>query len=105
MISNSTELELLFVTTFSPSTCGSHTPQDQYKKKKTVGRNAEFLMLKYVIPCFLTEAIPLCNNNCIIYTVNTQQHQYSNIGYAIGYTMATCFDLNRHHQANKEHFV
>jgi len=36
----------------------------------------------------LTEAIPLCN---ILYTVSTQ-HQYSDIMYAIGYTVATCFD-------------
>ena len=25
--------------------------------------------------------------------------------YTIGYTVATCFDLNGHRQANKEHFV
>ena len=31
-------------------------------------------------------------NPCIIYTVSTQQHQYSNTMYAIGYTVATCFD-------------
>jgi len=31
----------------------------------------------------------------ILYTVSTQQHQYSNITHAIGYTMATCFDRKR----------
>ena len=43
--------------------------------------------------------------NNALYTISTQQRQSSNIMYAIGYTMATCFDLNGHHQANKEHFV
>jgi len=38
----------------------------------------------------------------ILYTVSTQQHQYSDIMYAVGYSMATC---SYHHQANKEHFV
>jgi len=28
----------------------------------------------------------------ILYTVSTQQHQYSDIMYAIGYTVATYFD-------------
>ena len=40
----------------------------------------------------------------ILYTVSTQ-HQYDDIMYAIGYTVTTCFDLNGHHQADKEHFV
>jgi len=31
----------------------------------------------------------------IIYTVSTQQHQYSNIMYVTGYTVATCFDRKR----------
>ena len=31
----------------------------------------------------------------ILYTVSTQQHQYSDIMYAIGYTVATCFDRKR----------
>ena len=39
--------------------------------------------------------------NNILYTVSTQQHQYSNIMYAIGYNVATCFDRK---QANIEHF-
>jgi len=30
--------------------------------------------------------------NNILYTVRTQEHQYSNIMYATSYTMATCFD-------------
>jgi len=41
----------------------------------------------------------------MLYTVSTQQHQYSNIMYAIGYTVATCFDRQRSSQANEEHFV
>ena len=44
----------------------------------------------------LTKAIPLCNNNCTInYTPSVHNHQYSNIMYAIGYTVATCFDRKR----------
>ena len=31
----------------------------------------------------------------ILYTVNTQQYQYSDIMYAVGYTVATCFDPKR----------
>ena len=31
----------------------------------------------------------------ILYTISTQQHQYSNIMYAIGYTVATCCDRKR----------
>ena len=41
---------------------------------------------------------PLYNSNYImyvLYTVSTQQHQYSNIMYAIGYIVATCFDRKR----------
>jgi len=41
----------------------------------------------------------------ILYTSSPQQHQYSNIMYAIGYTVATCFDRKGHYQANKEHFI
>jgi len=39
MISNSAELELLFMTLrqqAAPSACGSHTRQDQHKKKDTL---------------------------------------------------------------------
>jgi len=31
----------------------------------------------------------------ILYTVSTQQLQYSDITYAVGYTVATCFDSKR----------
>ena len=31
----------------------------------------------------------------ILYTVNTQQHQYSDIMYAVGYAVAACFDRKR----------
>jgi len=36
--------------------------------------------------------IPLQAMICRIYTVSTQQHQYSNIMFAVGYTVATCFN-------------
>ena len=39
--------------------------------------------------CAVGEMQPLYN---ILYTVSTQQHQYNVIMYAIGYTVATCFD-------------
>jgi len=31
----------------------------------------------------------------ILHTISTQQYQYSDIMYAIGYTVATCFDRKR----------
>ena len=42
--------------------------------------------------CGMNYILPLYN---ILYTVSTQQQKYSNIMYAIGYTVATCFDRKR----------
>ena len=48
--------------------------------------------------CLVRRAMKNQSNLLILYnilhTVSTQ-HQYSNIMYAIGYTMATCFDRKR----------
>jgi len=41
----------------------------------------------------------------ILCTVNTQQHQYSDIMYAIDYTLVQHSTVNCHHQANKEYLL
>jgi len=38
------------------------------------------LLEKQMVSKNLTESSPFCSNNCIIYTVSTQQKQYSNTG-------------------------
>ena len=46
--------------------------------------------------------VNLCN---VLYTVSTQQYISTVIKYIqSGHIIATCFDLNGHLQANKEHF-
>ena len=46
----------------------------------------------------------LCNLYNTLHTVSTQQHQYSDIIYAIGYTLATCFDRKRSSSSQERTF-